>query len=386
MPAHSAAETEFLDEISVKDMRSYRNWKYGAGYISANAAKFLNHDWVEDVAELARCGTASFFSTALSSFCHHQERRFGFLSELVSFKSMNMNPSKFSRIQMTSNAGNWLRQHPGMQYIIAPNDIEMLENADNQNAAGAGNNELEIFGHGTSASEGEFRPSNAAPNAIIDALQAENQPVASTLHTVNNNVKLVFDVGAFVEPSDIIWHDSPGVVSHVLRGHVQVTKENSVERVDLLKRPALFYPIFPPDRKPAAYLLDLTGSEYEFFDPKTRLPRAVDWIIKAFDQESWGVSTGRADHQPEVTFVHKGLEIPCYRARLICKGTSHCRLIDPELIDVSRTDIDVTSRNVILAAQRKSSLEEGNTIEKRTAVLGMFQSEGPRYSIHPALL
>ncbi|KAJ6501024.1 hypothetical protein C8R47DRAFT_1317105 [Mycena vitilis] len=50
---HAPADQEYLDSLSARQLMDFRNYLFNPTYIAQNAAKFLDHEWV-DVGELRK--------------------------------------------------------------------------------------------------------------------------------------------------------------------------------------------------------------------------------------------------------------------------------------------------------------------------------------------
>ncbi|KAJ7216104.1 hypothetical protein B0H12DRAFT_1241915 [Mycena haematopus] len=44
---HPPADQEYLDSLSARQLMDFRNYLFNPAYISANAGKFLDHEWID---------------------------------------------------------------------------------------------------------------------------------------------------------------------------------------------------------------------------------------------------------------------------------------------------------------------------------------------------
>jgi hypothetical protein len=71
-------------------------------------------------------------------------------------------------------------------------------------------------------------------------------------------------------------------------------------------------------------------------------------------------------------FVPGEEPIKCRRKRNDCKGCHHCKALDDSLVNVTRYELDVASRDVVLEAQRETRRHEGATAEQRATAYFFF--------------
>ncbi|KAJ7202643.1 hypothetical protein GGX14DRAFT_653941 [Mycena pura] len=80
---------------------------------------------------------------------------------------------------------------------------------------------------------------------------------------------------------------------------------------------------------------------------------SVEVLAKIQDSDCWKGPSGAGDPTVDVTFVPGEPPITCRRKRKDCKGCHHhCSQLDDALVNVTRYELDVASRDFVLEAQR----------------------------------
>ena len=87
------------------------------------------------------------------------------------------------------------------------------------------------------------------------------------------------------------------------------------------------------------------------------------------DQDSWTGSTGSGpnDSKPLVhssIFCEDGNAVPCRRSHLSCSGFYACELIHPDLVNVTRHELDPKSLEKVVELQIGSRWTEADSPEK----------------------
>ncbi|KAJ6603588.1 hypothetical protein DFH09DRAFT_1354717 [Mycena vulgaris] len=338
----SSTERELLDSLSGRDLMDFRNFIYSPTYIRANAAMFLDNEWIK-VSELR-------------DFLSRRDQ-----PVLVSFPPLHVPPTRVKQetvdsrfaatpIKLETEAGVALVRTRTLQ-DGGREVVEILSDSEDGSGTGIGEN-IDL--------DSDFE---VAETLFHSASRSSSIP-AGFLHTSDIDTSDSDDESG-LRSSDTIWQD-PGLTSRVLVGRFRVTTAVTVDRVEYLSKIPSIWPI---PRIPTAFVLSLDSS-YGQVDPKTGLLYTVDHLIKNHDNDSWkATGTGAADNKPMVMFA-PGLPltaIECRRARMKCKGCCACERVDPKLIKVDRYELDPTSRDAVFTARQNTRRTEGTTAFTRTA-------------------
>ncbi|KAJ6597850.1 hypothetical protein B0H10DRAFT_2231979 [Mycena sp. CBHHK59/15] len=98
--------------------------------------------------------------------------------------------------------------------------------------------------------------------------------------------------------------------------------------------------VSPVPRIPTAFILNFSDPKFNHFDNDGNLI-PVDGLIKRQDNDGWHGNSGRGDTTVDVIAV------------------------DPALVNVTRYELDITSRDAVFAALRDTRRKEGETLEQR---------------------
>ncbi|KAF7373812.1 hypothetical protein MSAN_00592900 [Mycena sanguinolenta] len=161
--------------------------------------------------------------------------------------------------------------------------------------------------------------------------------------------------------SDTVWCDTD-IVSKVINGPTNINRQTKVERVEYLDD---IPSNFPVPRVPTAFILDLRDPKFNFVN-KDNEPIRADTLILDKNQESWKTTSGGGDSMPTCALFN-GEPIQCRRSRHYCNGCFRCSELDPALVNVTRYELDPTSRAQVIAAEVETRMTEGNPPAKIAA-------------------
>ncbi|KAJ6614279.1 hypothetical protein B0H10DRAFT_2436035 [Mycena sp. CBHHK59/15] len=162
--------------------------------------------------------------------------------------------------------------------------------------------------------------------------------------------------------SDTVWLD-PHVSSMVRVVNMNLTSDSRthIERLEYLSEIPTGFPV---PRVPTAFIVDLSDPKFNLLDDDGNL-FGVDVLVSGQDNDSWKGSSGAADPVVDVKFGPGETAINCRRKRQDCRGCRHCNALDKSLVNVTRYELDATSRDAALEAQRETRRHEGETAEQR---------------------
>ncbi|KAJ7138792.1 hypothetical protein C8R43DRAFT_1131951 [Mycena crocata] len=145
-------------------------------------------------------------------------------------------------------------------------------------------------------------------------------------------------------------------------GVANINRQTKVDRVEYMNGLPPYWPI---PRVKTAYVVDLRDPKFDFVDGNGELLRA-DALILDKDQDSWDTTGGGGDQHPSC-LLFTGEKVLCRRARHRCNGCLRCSELDPALVNVTRYELDPTSRTADINAEIATRQEEGDTPEKLAA-------------------
>ncbi|KAJ7719563.1 hypothetical protein B0H16DRAFT_1795087 [Mycena metata] len=161
--------------------------------------------------------------------------------------------------------------------------------------------------------------------------------------------------------SETEWYN-PDIISRVIIGPAEINRQNKVGRVEYLTEIPSYFPVF---REPTAIVIDMRHEKFNFYDTDGVLLEP-DTLILDQNQESWSTSSGGGDHHP-TCLLFNGTKVKCRRARHTCNGCYRCSELDPSLVNVTRFEIDTSTRAKVISAEVVTRLAEGDTPEKLVA-------------------
>ncbi|KAJ6580022.1 hypothetical protein DFH09DRAFT_1444395 [Mycena vulgaris] len=314
---------------------AFRSSIYKLTYIASNAHLFINNDWID--------------TDQLRQFLLRAD------DPDPSSSPRDLPPTRVKLEEESSATRISTEEHPRASLDVSTGKTRTLKE---------GNREiLEILSDSDTVSDSEddvmtgTRESSPLPPSNIPS---ETSYAASDF---NNNFS---DEGSGIpydlQKSDTQWLD-PQISSQVRVGPFRVTKNITVNCVEYLTE---LPSIIPIPEVPTAFVIGLDHPKFAITNNKGKL-HSVDALIKNKDNDSWTGNTGAGDSKVAVTFEPGQPSILCRRSRLACKGSYVCERVDPQLLKVSRRDLDPASRDAIFAAQRQMRREEGTMAERKAA-------------------
>ncbi|KAG6884190.1 hypothetical protein C0992_006788, partial [Termitomyces sp. T32_za158] len=323
----SPDDQKFLDSVTTRDLRLFRDSMFPKPFIEANPAIFLDSQWVDiDKLKLFLVNMADqtdIVKIPLSTIKTEH-------SDTASISAVKTEPHDPTVMESASRNSNRVKtcvfKEDGHDIIEILSDSD----ADGRDLSG---DELDLA-LGEASSGWESEPCTLPPQSDSEGFSSEcpqdnDEDDSSDI----SRVKDMFDPADFILPSETDWQD-PAITSTVINQKTRITSAITVDRIEYL---TVLPSLWPIPRIPTAFVLDLRGSKYNFLNKKTGKPFSPDALIKNKDQDSWIGGTGTADSTARVTF-----------------SPGSAPILDP------------TSREQIVAAQRKTRQEEGNSSVKRT--------------------
>ncbi|KAJ6543436.1 hypothetical protein DFH09DRAFT_1282498 [Mycena vulgaris] len=134
-----------------------------------------------------------------------------------------------------------------------------------------------------------------------------------------------------------------------------------VEQIEYLSELPTLWPV---PRVRTAFVLDLSDPKFKIPDENGSLI-PVDVLVSGQDNDSWKGSSAAADPTVDVRFAPGEEPIACRRKRQDCRGCHHCEALDKSLVDVTRYELDIATRDVVLEAQQETRRHAGVTAEQR---------------------
>ncbi|KAJ7653606.1 hypothetical protein DFH06DRAFT_1417176 [Mycena polygramma] len=350
---HAPADQKYLDSLSARQLMDFRNYLFNPTYIAQNAAKFLDHEWV-DIGELRK-------------YLHHTVAIAPPTRVKLEAMAPFVTPEPAGAVK-TEPDGSTVPQAVPEIKLRALNVFELLSDSDSE--PDAADSDVEVI----ATLQPNSRSSSVAPLTDPDPFTDDDEAATSLssktpdgdYHSDND-----FDANqpsegpkdddtSDLEESDTVWQDD--CTSFVRIGKFRVNQRLSVERVEYRMGPAVIYPIL---RTPTAIVVNLVNTTYR--DPSTHQLYSLNTIIMNADNDSWEW-LGGSRKTVKIIFEHGKKAIDCNRIRYRCKGAPACSQLDPALRSVQRFELDPAPRNTVIAAQQETRRREGNTQEERVAI------------------
>ncbi|KAJ7229683.1 hypothetical protein B0H12DRAFT_1077400 [Mycena haematopus] len=376
---HPPEDQAYLDNVSNRQLMDFRDYLFSSTFIALNAAKFLDHEWV-DIAllkeylqqtgpEHASATRSSTRSSTVpdpvcvkieaipssvpteSAVCVKTEPRVPSLPESsvdIKMRTLNENGREVFQLLSDSETDSDDRD----------SDLEVIDVLRPPSRSSSGIPQSEVFDQNSDLEEpdADRKTTSVFDVQLITSLDdARSSPVDETS----------FDDAApntNLPESDTVWHDDGIVLMHV--GKFRLTLKTTVERMEYREGPASIYPI---SRVRTGIVVDLSDRKYWLRDPKSNKLHSLNTVINNADNDSWVWSSSMLDG-PKVTFAPGEKSIACQRIRFKCKGAHACDQMDPSLRNVVRFELDPAPRNAIIAAQQETRRTEGNTPEGRVVI------------------
>ncbi|KAJ6608403.1 hypothetical protein B0H10DRAFT_1955479 [Mycena sp. CBHHK59/15] len=325
---HTPADREYLDSLSTRLLMEFWNYVFSPTYIALNAAKFLDHEWVD--------------MGALRDFLQQPARNFT-PDESTTCQSVS------DSVRIKIEATPFLAPVPGPPILVkaepqfasvprASADVKMraLKEggrevfellSDSEPEADDRDSDLEVM----EALQHTSRSSSAIP--LPDPEQGLGDNYDSAELDARPESSDEEDDSELIE-SDTVWLDDGMSLARI--GHFHPTRKLTVQRMEYRQGPAAIYPIF-------------------------RTPTGID-------NDSWDWSGGGSRQTALVTFAPGEKPVDCRRIRYKCVGAHACDQLDKALRTAVRFELDSAPRGAIIAAQQETRHREGNSPEERAVL------------------
>ncbi|KAJ6624569.1 hypothetical protein B0H10DRAFT_2186634 [Mycena sp. CBHHK59/15] len=356
---HTPAEQEFLEGLTGRQVKEFRNFMYTGEFIALNAARFLDHEWI-DIPTVK-----TFLSRHESGASDPSSTRSSVLPDPAPSPLVKTEPVHDARVIVVKSEPQ-LVHLPGLP--AAPVKIQALYEG--------GREVLEIL------SDSETEPEPDPDDSDIEEVSGELTRQASRsssiipppdVDTVEDKMSSSSDsdVERLPVQSDTLWQDP--ITSYVRVGNFNITKKVKVSRIEYISELASVYPVF---LEPTAIVVDLSHPKFDLEHPQTKRLYAVDHLIRNSDNDGWeNTGSGTGSSKPWVSFVPGEPRIQCRRTRGVCRGACACQYVDPTLLNVVRYELDPTSRQAVLSAQADTRRTDGTTPEQNAAIFKKIVSD-----------
>ncbi|KAJ6582744.1 hypothetical protein B0H10DRAFT_2198444 [Mycena sp. CBHHK59/15] len=332
---HSRADMELIDGLSTRVLTDFRDYMFTKPYITANSHVFLDNSWIS--------------IPALQSFLEARDRGDFERDTILISSSLEPFPALASRVKRESGASDASL----MDLTVKSEPVPIPLPIRTRSRTEGGREVIELFS--------DSDEDDKAPNKLAPGMRNSDDGVRSSSPELDISDSDDLDGGA-LQKSDTLWLD-PMCRRCDARTHV--------ERMEYLTELPSMWPV---PRVATAYVVDLSDPTFNLVDNAGNLI-PVDGLVKRQDNDSWHGNSGSGDPTVDVTFVPGEAPILCRRSRNDCKGCHACSAVDPALLDITRYELDVTSRDAIFDAQRETRRNEGETPEQRaTAFIDRVKS------------
>ncbi|KAJ6574171.1 hypothetical protein B0H19DRAFT_1253912 [Mycena capillaripes] len=341
---HTPAEREYIGSLSPLTLMEFRNHIFNPTYITNNAAKFLDYEWVN-----IRLLREYVQQTGANSRPGTSTTRPSAIPDPVRVKIEAIPPLVMLGPEPEAGASATIKmrtlEEDGREIFELLSDSEEPE-IDDQDS------DLEVI------EALKYRSSSAIPlpDAHISNNNSDSGEPDATSEGSNDGVD------SDLIQSDTVWLDDG--TSRMRIGKFRPTQKLSVERMEYRDGPAAIYPIH---RIRTGLVVDLSDDRSQFRDPSTKELYTLNAAIINIDNDSWewrGGSTGA-----KVTFSPGEEPIPCRCIRYECKGAHACDQLDVGLRTAVRFELDDPEpRKAIVIAQQETRRKEGNTPEERVVL------------------
>ncbi|KAJ7210287.1 hypothetical protein C8J57DRAFT_1257203 [Mycena rebaudengoi] len=331
MPTHqSPADMDLIGRLPTSVLTEFRDYKFTQSYIKANAHLFIDTAWI-DIPVLRSFLTA---------------RNLDFDRDVIMIPSSSSPPLiTTARVKRESDALNaspidlTVKSEPVVSAplafrtrILVEGKKEVIELLSDSGEALSAADTGKTGRHKPSSSRGpdQFEPKKGG-----------------------------------LMPSDTVWLD-PHITSM---------------RIEYLSEIPTNWPVPRPD-VPTAFVVDLSAKKFELYDDDGKLI-PVDCLVRRQDNDSWRGNSGTGNGTVDVIFTPGEPPIHRRHSRNDCNGCHACSAIDPALLNVTRYELEVESRDAIFAAQQETRRNKGDTAEQRATVAK--RSDGTPCSGRPFL-
>ncbi|KAF9013084.1 hypothetical protein BDQ17DRAFT_1419266 [Cyathus striatus] len=383
----------FLDKVSNDVLNEFRDYMFNKEYISNSPSIFHNRDWVDvatlwDYLKAQSNSTEHAIITTSSSPSSPRLSPSGMpaISPRVkrepvdkielSTRSGHSNSAKAVLIQVKlepvhhdfidlsgSSPPPDESVHTGLAQKGPQEVIEISDSSEDSKELGAESNGDEDLERNVDAESDDFNLGLGA-TSDFDELKME----ASSDFEGPLKLDVTSDIDYYSSDGDsmnsilrteTVWLDEDVEtieVEQLKTGHISVTKRVKVRTVEYVEAVPTAWPI---PYEPTAYVLDLSDLKYNLTDKNGRV-LSVDAIIKDKDKDSWGGTSGRKDSSARVLNNILGPhEVVCVWA---------CEYSDPELLHVTRRELDPDANNALIDAQYEARKDEATSPAKDAAI------------------
>ncbi|KAJ6587751.1 hypothetical protein B0H10DRAFT_1954453 [Mycena sp. CBHHK59/15] len=406
---HTPADWDFLDGLSGRQLTEFRNYMYTPTYITSNAGRFLDQEWIDvptlkqflgrNVSDAGHVASSTCSFAPSDSVCIKIEAP----DRPTPTRSVKAEPQSVVIPRKTATSVKIRTSYEGNR--------EVLELSSDSEAHVADDSDIEVSEELTRAvsrsssvfpppavievehSDGESRTSERAvsrassifsPSEDIDVDHSDGESHASEPRASAEVIGMWFhkalalahgdseDSDDELVESDTVWQDP--ITSYVRTGNFDITQK--IKNVKCIEYVSELPSIYPMYRDQTVIVVDLSDPKFNIEDPKTGQLYTVDYLIRNADNDSWDSGgSGSGSSTALVTFVPSEPAIKCRRARGTCRGAFACERIDPKLLAVVRYELDPTSRDAILSAQADTRRTDGTTPEQNAAIFKKVVSD-----------
>ncbi|KAJ6600629.1 hypothetical protein B0H10DRAFT_2196369 [Mycena sp. CBHHK59/15] len=335
---HTPADREYIGSLSPHILMEFRDYLFNPTYITINAAKFLDYEWI-DITLLREYVSVLGASTTRSLPILDQVHvKIEAVPPSVSTVSVKAEPD----VQHVASVKT-RTLHVGEREVI-----ELLSDSEPQ----------------TEDLDSDLE--------VIEALQPSRSssvpPLSDADHSSKHDSDFEeLDGGSDDENSDdlmlsdTVWLDDG--TSQMISGRFRPSQKVTVERMEYRNGAAAVYPIH---RVRTGIVVDLSDPKYHFRDASKALVPLTTVIMDA-DNDSWKWLGGSAS--ANVTFSPSEKAISCRSIRYECKGAHACDQLDAALRTAVGFELDdLAPRQAIVLAQQETRRTEGNTPEERVVL------------------
>ncbi|KAJ7450993.1 hypothetical protein B0H11DRAFT_2246571 [Mycena galericulata] len=371
---HSAADQAFLDGLPGRKLIEFRNYMFTPSYITSNAGRFLDHEWIDIPALREFLGNSA--PEAGSDASSTRSTRLSACPDLVRIKTEGADPLPLSAPPTSFKIRT--SYEGGREVLEISSDSESDADEISGDLTRGASRSSSVYhppdDNGTPDSDDEFPTVVSAPS--VELIESDDESHASEVaknkdvndfdcdadeHGGSNDSD--DDSGLF--ESDTLWQDP--IKSYVRIGNFQITKKNkSFKRIEYVDELPSVYPQFP---ERTAIVVDLRDPKFNIKKPNSDGLYTVDHLIRNADNDSYrNDGSGAGSSTALVTFVPGEAAIECRRASGRCKGAFACERIDRKLINIIRYGLDPAPRDAILSAQADTRRNDGTTPEQNAAI------------------
>ncbi|KAJ7467361.1 hypothetical protein B0H11DRAFT_2197322 [Mycena galericulata] len=322
---HSAADQAFLDGLPGWKLIEFRNYMFTPSYITSNAGRFLDHEWIDIPALREFLGNSA--PEAGSDASSTRSTRLSACPDLVRIKTEGADPLPLSapptsfKIRTSYEGGREVLEISSDSESDADEISGDLTRGASRSSSvyhPPDDNELPD----TPDSDDEFPTVVSAPS--VELIESDDESHASKV-SKNKDVN-DFDCDSDADEhggsndsdddsglfeSDTLWQDP--IKSYVRIGNFQITKKNkSFKHIEYVDELPSVYPQFP---ERTAIVVDLRDPKFNIKKPNSDELYTVDHLIRNADNDSYrNDGSGAGSSTALVTFVPGEAAIECRRA------------------------------------------------------------------------